>query len=34
MTAISKGAELGFYPFEDIRWAWKELWNLVHAQAG
>ena len=34
MTAISKGAELGFYPFEDIRWAWDELWNRVHARAG
>ena len=27
-------AELGFYPFEDIRWAWDELWNRVHTRAG
>ncbi|MCX6537098.1 MAG: hypothetical protein NT119_11210, partial [Actinobacteria bacterium] len=26
-------AELGFYPFEDTRWAWNDLWSRVQSQA-
>lgn len=26
-------AELGFYPFEDTRWAWNEIWGRVYSQA-
>lgn len=26
-------AELAFYPFDDTRWAWDELWGRVHSQA-
>ena len=26
-------AELSFYPFEDTRWAWNEIWDNVYSQA-